>query len=100
MTARESISKKTMLVERDRTHYARSHGDTEWVRIDELFAADLGLPTSYAKDLLAALRRVLVAGDEFEQAQISVDVPVRLHLRPLQVEQLVKTLSKMTEGRS
>jgi len=43
---------------------------------------------------------VLVAGDEFEQAQISVDVPVRLHLRPLQVEQLVKTLSKMTEGRS
>jgi len=98
MTARESISKKTMLVERDRTHYARSYGDPEHVRVDEPLAIDLELPTSYARDLLAALRRVIAAGGEFDRALLLIDVPIRLYLRPSQVEQLVERLAKITEG--
>lgn len=101
MTAKETVNKKTktMLVERDRTHYARSYGDPETVRVDEPLAVDLELPTSYARDLLAALRRVIAAGDEFDQAQIAVDVPVRLYLRPVQVEQLVERLATIMEAR-
>jgi hypothetical protein len=89
--------KKTMLVERDRTHYARAHGDLERVRVDEPFAIELELPTSYAQDLLAALRRVIDAGGEFHLAEIVVDLPVRLLLRPLQVKQFVAKLSEVVE---
>lgn len=98
MTAKETVNKKTktMLVERDRTHYARSYGDPERVRVEEPLAVDLELPSSYVRDLLAALRRVLAAGDEFDQALIAVDVPMRLYLRPLQVEQLVERLAEVT----
>lgn len=97
MTARETILKKTktMLVERDRTHYARSYGDPERVRVDEPLAVELDLPTSYARDLRAALQRVIAAGDEFEQAQIAVDLPVRLYLRPVQIEQLLAKLAEI-----
>lgn len=90
----------TLLVERSRTHYARSHGDTEWVRVAEPLAIDLGLPTSYAKDLLAsllaALQRGVVENDGVEQAQIAIDVPFRLHLRPIQVEQLIEKLAEIS----
>ena len=89
------ISKKTMLVERDRTHYARAYGDSEHVRIDEPLAIDLELPASYAQDLRAALQRVLDAGGDFDQAMIAVDLPVRLWLRPMQVEQLVAKLAEV-----
>lgn len=92
------IAKKTMLVERDRTHYARAHGDPEHVRVDEPLAIDLELPASYSRDLLVALRRVIEAGGEYERALIAVDVPVRLFLRPTQVEQLVEKLAKVAEG--
>lgn len=98
MTAKEIVDKKTktMLVERDRTHYARSYGDPERVRVDEPLGIDLEMPTSYARDLLAALRRVLAAGAEFEQAQIAIDLPVRLYLRPMQVEQLIAKLAEIS----
>jgi hypothetical protein len=89
---------KTMLIERDRTHYARSHGDSEHVRVDEPLAVDLALPTSYRKDLLIALRRVIAAGGEFESALLSIDVPIRLCLRPIQVEQLIEKLATMSEA--
>jgi len=94
---KEIIDKKTktMLVERDRTHYARAYGDPERVRVDEPLAIDLDLPTSYARDLRHALQRVLDAGGEFDQAQISVDLPIRLWLRPMQVEQLVAKLAEI-----
>ena len=91
------LSKKTMLVERSRTHYARAHGDSELVRVDEPLAVDLDLPASYARDLLGALRRVLDAGGEFDRALLAIDVPVRLYLRPIQVEQLVEKLSAVAE---
>src|SRR3989442_751685 len=95
---KDPASKKTMLVERTRTHYARSHGDTEWARVDEPLAVDLGLPTSYSKDLLFALRHVIAeGGDDYERALIAVDLPVRIFLRPIQVEQLVEKLSKIAE---
>jgi len=99
VTAKEHIDKKDkmLIVERDRTHYARSHGDTEHVCIEEPRAVILELPTSYALDLAAALRRMLAAGDEFDQALIAVDVPMRLYLRPLQVEQLVEKLAEVAE---
>ncbi len=98
MTAKEVVSKKTMLVERDRTHYAQSHGDPEHVRVDEPLAIDLELPASYSQDLLAALRRVIAAGGEFDRALLSIDVPIRLYLRPTQVEQLIEQLAKIAEG--
>lgn len=98
MSARETISKKTLLVERDRTHYARSYGDSERVRVDEPLTVDLELPTSYARDLLAAFRRLLAEGSEFERVQLSIDVPVRLHLRPTQIEQLIEQLAKIAEA--
>lgn len=93
MSASEAISKKTMIVDRDRTHYARSHGDSEHVRVDEPLAVDLELPASYRADLLVALRRVIEAGGEFDRALLSIDVPVRLFLRPIQVEQLIERLA-------
>lgn len=98
MTTRETVSKKTMLVERDRTHYARAHGDSEHVRVDEPLAVDLELPASYRRDLLAALRHVIAVGGEFDRALISIDVPVRLFLQPIQVEQLIEKLATMSEA--
>lgn len=92
---RQDQKTKTLLVERDRTHYARSYGDPERVRVDEPLAIDLEMPTSYARDLCASLRRVLAAGGEFEQAQIAVDLPVRVYLRPMQVEQLIAKLAEI-----
>ncbi len=96
--SRDPASKRTMLVERTRTHYARSHGDPEHVRVEEPLAVDLELPTSFAKDLLSALRHVAFTGDDYDRALIAVDLPIRLFLRPMQVEQLVEQLSKL-EGR-
>jgi hypothetical protein len=90
-----TAKKKTMLVERDRTHYARAHGDLERVRIDAPLAVDLEVPTSYARDLLHALQRVIAAGGDFEQAEIVVDLPVRIYLRPLAVEQLIAKLVEL-----
>ena len=97
MTAKELVDKKTktLLVERDRTHYARAYGDSERVRVGEPLAIDLELPTSYARNLRAALQRMLDAGGEFDQAMIAVDLPIRLWLRPMQVEQLVAKLEEI-----
>jgi hypothetical protein len=94
---KETIHKKTktMLIERDRTHYARSYGDPERIRVNEPLAVDLEMPMSYARDLLAALRRVIATGGEFESAQIALDIPIRLYLRPLQVEQIVEQIAKI-----
>lgn len=99
-TQRETPAKRTMLVERDRTHYARSEGDSEHVRIDEPLALDLSVPASYARDLIPALTRLIPAGSQgwYERVQLSIDVPIRLYLRPAQVEQLVEQLSKVGEG--
>lgn len=97
MSSRETIVRKTLIVERDRTHYARSYGDPEHVRVDEPLGIDLELPTSYARDLLAALRRGLGTGDEFERATLALDVPIRIYLRPTQIQQLVEKLSKIVE---
>lgn len=95
---KEIVSKKskTRRVERTRTHYARSHGDLTHVRVDEPLAVDLELPASYVQDLCASLRRSLSEGDDFEQVEIAVDVPVRIWLRPLQVEQLVEKLAEIS----
>ena len=75
----------------DRTAYARSEGDTAWTRIEEPLAIDLGLPESYAKRLLALLESAALDGD-FDQAEIAVDLPVRIYLRPTQVDQLILKL--------
>jgi hypothetical protein len=100
VTTDDAVSKKTMLVERTRVHYARSHGDPEHVCVDEPLRIDLELPASYARDLLDALRRVLEAGGEFDRALLSIDVPIRLYLRPTQVEQLVDKLALIVEESS
>jgi hypothetical protein len=96
---KETVDKKPKMlrIERTRTHYARSHGDSTRVRVDEPLAVDLELPTSYAQDLRASLCRSLSEGYDFDQALIAVDVPMRLYLRPLQVEQLVERLAEVTE---
>lgn len=76
--------------------YARSQGAATWVRVAEPIAIDLGLPASYARDLLHILKTVACnEDDEFEQAEIAVDLPVRFHLRPLQVEQLIAKLGEI-----
>lgn len=90
-----AASKKTMLVERDRMHYARAYGDSTHVRVDEPRAVELELPASYARDLLAACQRALAAGGEFEQAMLAVDLPVRLYLRPAEVAKLVVKLAEI-----
>jgi hypothetical protein len=80
------------VVERNRTHYARAYGDSKIVRLDEA-AIDLELPASYARDLLADLRRAIAEGGG-DSAQISLDVPIRLHLTLVQVEQLAAKLAE------
>jgi hypothetical protein len=81
-----------LLVERTRTHYARSYGDPLIVRVDESIGIDLELPASYARDLLADMQRALATGETFASAQIAVDLPVRIFLGPLQAEQFVEKL--------
>jgi hypothetical protein len=38
---------------------------------------------------------VIATGDEFESAQIALDIPIRIYLRSLQAEQLVEQLAKI-----
>lgn len=85
---------RTKRIERNRTHYARSEGDTAWTRVDEPLAVDLGLPTSYARSLLAELQKLVSEDGVVDQVEIAVDLPVRLYLRPLQVEQLIAKLEE------
>jgi len=90
-------------IERTRDQYALRafDGDSVLVRVDGTIGVDLLLPETYAKELLVELRRVLVEqchvnGDgSFETAEIALDVPVRLHLHPLQVEQLIARLAEL-----
>lgn len=84
-----------ILIERTRTHYARSDGDPFVVRVDEPVSLDLELTASYARDLLAVMKRELAtpALVSYKDAQLSIDVPVRLFLSPSQFEQLIEQLS-------
>ena len=51
-----------------------------------------------ASDLLTVLRCEIADDDEFEQCEIVIDVPVRVYLRPTQIEQLVEKLARLSEG--
>ena len=63
------------------------------MRVDEPLAVDLGLSKTYARDLLYALEHAALDG---EQTAITVDLPVRIHLRGVQVEQLIAKLGEIT----
>ena len=97
MTVKKTDDEKTtgLLVERDRLHYANARGNPRHVRIEEPMAIDLELPTSYARDLLTELKRRIAETDELDCALLSIDLPVRVYLRPMQVEQLVARLEEI-----
>lgn len=89
---------KTPVIERTRTHYARSEGASVIVQIEDPLEVDLELPASYARDLLADVRRAIAEGAGiWDGEQIALDVPFRLQLTSSQFKQLAEQLAKLTE---
>jgi hypothetical protein len=87
-------------VELTRHDYAIASGKAVIVGIDEPLRVDLELPASYAASLRASLHAAIASDpDGNGLAEISVDVPVKIKVRRLQVEQLIaKLLEKDGHG--
>lgn len=65
------------------------------VQIEDLLAVDLELPATYARDMLADMRRAIAeAAGIWDGGQIALDVPFRLYLTSTQFEQLATRLAK------
>lgn len=81
-------------VELERYDYAIASGKVVTVRVDEPKCVDLTLPNTFAARLLGQLMKARAADpDEVDEyAEILVDVPIKIAISRLQMEQLIEKL--------